>query len=502
MSSSEVYDVCIIGGGVIGCCIARTLSKYDLKICLLEKEADISMGTTKANSGVVHAGYAADRKYLKRDLCIRGNKLYTQAAKELNFPFERIGSFVVAVEPEQIRKLEEERKRGVEDGVFGLELIFDTEKIQEMEPNLTDDVVGVLHAPSAGLVSPYEMTFALAENAAENGVKFFRNHEVIKIKHLDYTFTVTTQRGEFKSKNLINCAGLYSGKISKMLGLDYFNIEPRKGEYILFDRNEIQLNKILFPVPTKISKGILVCPTLHGNSFAGPNAQNVFDREDTSTTTAGLKEVLEGATKLVPNLPVRASIRNFAGLRAVPNREDFIIDNTDIYGFINIAGILSPGLTSSYAIAEKVEEFLELLGVSLEKKEDYNPYRPKPERLEDFTKDELDKKIKENPQWGRIICRCETVPEAEIVNAIHAPVGARTVDGVKFRCRPGMGRCQGGFCRPRVMEILSRELNKPFQAITKKGEDSNYLISQTKDVRLRELRKSEHRTKEKGAEKT
>jgi glycerol-3-phosphate dehydrogenase len=198
---------------------------------------------------------------------------------------------------------------------------------------------------------------------------------------------------------------------------------------------------------------------------------------------------------------VNASIRNFAGLRAVPNREDFIIDNTDIYGFINVAGILSPGLTSSYAIAEKVEEFLELLGVQLEEKEDYNPYRPKPERLEDFTKEELDEKIKENPQWGRIICRCETVPEAEIVNAIHAPVGARTVDGVKFRCRPGMGRCQGGFCRPRVMEILSRELNKPYQAITKKGSDTNYLVSQTKDMRLREIKKTEHKTKEKGVEK-
>jgi glycerol-3-phosphate dehydrogenase len=482
-----IYDVVIIGGGVIGCCIARTLSKYDLKIALLEKEADIASGTTKANSGVVHAGYAAPREYLKRDLCIKGNKMYTQAAEELNFPFQRIGSFVVALEDSQIKQLEEERKLGIQDGVQDLELILDKQKIKYMEPNLTDDVVGVLHAPSAGLVSPYEMTFALAENAAVNGVKFFRNHKVTKMKHQNYIFTITTKGGEFKSRNVINAAGLHATKISKMLGLDYFDILPRKGEYILFDRNAMHLNKILFPMPTKVSKGILVCPTLHGNTFVGPNAQNITDKKDISTTEAGLKEILEGGRMLVPKLPLRASIRNFAGLRAVPDSYDFIIDNTDIYGFINIAGILSPGLTSCYAIADKVVEFLELLGVELKVKEDYNPIRPKPERFKDFSKEELDLKIKDNPTWGHIICRCETIPEAEILNAIHAPVGATTVDGVKFRCRPGMGRCQGGFCRPRVIEILSRELNISYEEVTKRGDDTNFLFGKTKDILLSDI---------------
>ena len=480
-----IYDIIIIGAGVTGCCIARTLSKYDLNICVLEKEAEISSGTTKANSGVVHAGYAAHRQYLKRNLCIKGNELYTQAAEELNFPFKRIGSFVVALEDDQIKGLEEERKKGTEDGIPGLELILDKNRIKEMEPNLTEDVVGVLHAPSAGLVSPYELTFALADNAAANGVKFFRNHEVVKIKHQDYVFNVRTYQGEFQTKNLINAAGLYASTISRMLGLDYFSITPRKGEYILFDRNAIQLNKILFPIPTKISKGILVCPTLHGNTFAGPNAQNLNDREDNSTTTAGLKEILDGGRKLVPNLPLRSVIRNFAGLRAVPDTYDFVITNTDVYGFINVAGILSPGLTATFAIAEKVVEFLELLGVNLTLKEDYNPLRPKPERFKDFKKPELDKKIQEDPRWGRIICRCETIPEKEIINAIHAPVGANTVDGVKFRCRPGMGRCQGGFCRPRVIEILSKELNLPYVDITKRGEDTNILVGRTKDLALK-----------------
>jgi glycerol-3-phosphate dehydrogenase len=252
------------------------------------------------------------------------------------------------------------------------------------------------------------------------------------------------------------------------------------------------LNKVLFPTPTKVSKGILVCPTIHGNTFVGPNAQNITDKKDIATTTAGLKEILEGGKKLVPGIPARSAIRNFAGLRAVPDTYDFIIDNTDIYGFINVAGILSPGLTSCYAIAEKIEEFLEFLGVNLKVKDDYNPIRPKPERFADFTKEELDNKIKEDSAWGKIICRCEMVPEKEILNAIHAPVGATTVDGVKFRCRPGMGRCQGGFCRPRVIEILSRELNLSFDQITKRGEDTNFLIGQTKDIALKHIQWSEN----------
>jgi glycerol-3-phosphate dehydrogenase len=479
-----IYDVIIIGGGVIGCTIARTLSKYDINIALLEKEADVASGTTKANSGVVHAGYAAEREYIKRDLCIKGNKMYTQAVEELNFPFQRIGSFVVALEDDQIKDLERQRKEGTQDGVPGLELILDKEKIKYMEPNITDDVVGVLHASSAGLVSPYELTFALAENAAMNGVNFFLNQKVRKIKHQNYVFTIKTKDKEYRADNVINAAGLYAAKISRMVGMDYFDIMPRKGEYILFDRNAMHLNKILFPIPTKISKGILVCPTLHGNTFVGPNAQNITDKKDTSTTEAGLKEILEGARKLVPNLPVRASIRNFAGLRAVPNSYDFIIDNTDVYGFINVAGILSPGLTSCFAIAEKILSFLELLGLELKVKDDYNPIRPKPERFKDFSKEELDSKIQEDPTWANIICRCETIPEREILNAIHSPVGATTVDGVKFRCRPGMGRCQGGFCRPRVMEILARELKIPYENVSKRGEDTHILLGKTKEILL------------------
>jgi glycerol-3-phosphate dehydrogenase len=491
-----IYDIIIIGGGVTGCCIARTLSKYNLKICLLEKDADIASGTSKANSGVVHAGYGAERKYVKRDLCIKGNKMFTQAVEELNFPFKRIGSFMVALEDSEIKLLESDRKEGTEDGIPGLEVILDKKEILHMEPNLTDKVVGVLHAPSAGIVSPYELTIALAENAAMNGVKFFRNFKVVKIKHSDYIYNVTTKQREFKGRNIINAAGIYALKISKMVGLDYFDIIPRKGEYILFDKNALHLNKVLFPTPTKISKGILVCPTVHGNTFVGPNAQNISDKKDISTSEAGLKEIVEGGRQLVPNLPVRSSIRNFAGIRAVPDTYDFIIDNTDVYGFINVAGILSPGLSSCFAIAEKVEGFLELLGVEMKIKQNYNPIRPKPEKLVNFTMEELDQKIKQDPTWGKVICRCETVSEKEIIDAIRAPVGARTIDGVKFRCRPGMGRCQGGFCRPRVIEIISRELKIPYNEVSKRGEDTRYLFSRTKDFVLNPMEIEEEEEKE------
>ncbi len=486
-----IYDIIIIGGGVSGCCIARTLSKYDLKIALIEKEADIAFGTSKANSGVVHAGYDAERKYKKRPLGIRGNFLYTQAHEELHFPFSRIGSIVATLEDSQIKELEVFKKEGLEDGIPDLEVVTDKAKIKELEPSLTPDAVGLLHAPSSGIVSPYEMTIALAENAAMNGVQFFRNQEVIKIDHFESVFTIKTKRDEFKCRNLINAAGLYAARISNMLGLDYFDIKARKGEYILFDRNALHLKKVVFPMPTKISKGILVCPTIHGNTFVGPNAHDIPELDDVSTTTAGLKEILDGGRVLIPKLPIRSSIRNFAGLRAVPSTYDFVVDNTDIFGFINVAGIMSPGLTSCYAIAEKVVEFLELLGVQLKVKSNYNPIRPKPEQFKYFSKVDLDKKIKEDPLWARIICRCETISEREIVNAIRGPVGATTIDGVKFRCRPGMGRCQGGFCRPRVMEILARELKIPYEKVTKRGEDTYLLIGKTKDNLLEESKGGE-----------
>lgn len=492
------YDVIIIGGGVTGCCIARTLSRYDLKICLLEKEADIASGTTKGNSGVVHAGYAADRKYKKREFCIRGNKLFDQAHKELNFPFKRTGTLVVALEERQIKDLVYIRNYGTEDGVPGLEIIIDKNRIKQMEPQLTDKVIAVLHAPSGGIISPYEFTFALAENANMNGVEFFREHEVIGINKIVAGFEVETKLKKFTSRIVINAAGLYSAEISRMAGVDTFEIYPRRGEYILFDKSSIHLNKVLFPMPTRLSKGILVSPTIHGHVFIGPNADNILDIEDVSTTTRGLKEIISGGLKLVPNLPLNAAIRNFAGLRAVSNTMDFIIEATEMVGFVNVAGILSPGLTAIFAIAEEVVRILvEDLGEELKGKENYNPYRPKPEHLSDFTKMKLNQKIKENPAWGRIICRCETIPEAEIVDSIRRPVGATTIDGVKFRCRAGMGRCQGGFCMPRVMEILSRELNIPYDEVTKRGKGSHYLVNKVLCIELTEDSKESEEVAEK-----
>ena len=484
------YDVVIIGGGVIGCCIARTLARYDLKICLLEKEADIASGTTKANSGIIHAGYAADRKYKKRKFCIRGNKMFDQAHNELNFPFKRTGTFVVALEERQIKDLVYKRNDGTEDGVPGLEIIIDKKKMKQIEPLLTDKAIAVLHAPSGGIVSPYELTFALAENANMNGVEFFREHEVIGINKIVAGFEVETKPKKFTSRIVINAAGLYAAEVSRMVEVDTFEIYPRRGEYILFDKGLMHLNKVLFPMPTRLSKGILVSPTIHGHTFIGPNADNILDIEDISTTTRGLKEIIGGGIKLVPNLPLSGAIRNFAGLRAVSNTMDFLIEATEMVGFMNVAGILSPGLTSTFAIAEEVVRILiEDLGEELKEKEKYNPYRLKPECLSDFSKLALDRKIKQNPTWGRIICRCETITEAEIIDAIRRPVGATTVDGIKFRCRAGMGRCQGGFCLPRVMEILSRELNIPYEEVTKRGKSSQYLVNKVLCLELTEKSK-------------
>jgi glycerol-3-phosphate dehydrogenase len=322
------------------------------------------------------------------------------------------------------------------------------------------------------------LTFALAENANMNGVNFFREHEVIGINKIVAGFEVETKPRKFTSRVVINAAGLYAAEVARMLDLDNFDIYPRRGEYILFDKNIIHLNKVLFPMPTRLSKGILVSPTIHGHVFIGPNADNILDIDDISTTTGGLKEIISGGLKLVPSLPLNKAIRNFAGLRAVSNTMDFVIEATEMVGFVNAAGILSPGLTSVFAIAEEVVRILiEDLGEDLKEKENYNPFRPKPEHLSDLSKIRLDQKIKKNPAWGRIICRCETIPEAEIIDAIRRPVGARTIDGVKFRCRAGMGRCQGGFCMPRVMEILARELNISYEEVTKRGKGSHYLVN-------------------------
>lgn len=477
------YDIAIIGGGVSGCATARWLSKYDLNIILIEKGEDVASGTSKANSGIIHGGYAAPEGTLRCEMNVKGNPMFDQAYEELKFEFERMGSFVVAVDESEMDKLEEEKKQGDERGIEG-EIITDIKTIKTMEPNITDKVVAVYHCPSAGIIWPFGLNIALAENAHKNGVDFLFESPVTDIKNSNGMFTIQAGEKVVNSKYVVNAAGVYADKVANRVGAANFSIKPRKGEYIILDKKAMDIQKILFPIPTPFSKGILVCPTTHGNTFVGPNSNLQDDKEDIATTTDGLNEIISGARKLFPSVPMRDSITNFAGLRAISSRDgDFIVEESPVEGFVNVAGICSPGLSSCLAIADRVVGiFRNDIGLELKEKPDYDPYRTPQRRLENMSENDLAEAIEENPQWGRIICRCETVTEAEIVEAINRPIGAKSLDMVKKRLRPGMGRCQGGFCTPKVLKILSRELKVPVKDIPKNTKGSELILGRTKNL--------------------
>ncbi|AEE90760.1 FAD dependent oxidoreductase [Tepidanaerobacter acetatoxydans Re1] len=476
-------DIVIIGAGVTGCSIARELSRYDINITLVEKEEDVACGTSKANSAVVHAGFDATPGTWKAKLNVAGNKLYPALCEELDVPFKMNGSLVVAVNEEEVNALDELLKKGKTNGVNPLRIIGKDE-LHALEPNLNPDARAALDAPTGGLVCPYELTIALAENANQNGVKFWLNAPVTDIEVMgDYCFLVKTPKGNIKTKYVINAAGLFADEISKMAGAEEYTITPRKGEYLIFDKQfGNMVKKAIFPTPTKISKGILVCPTVDGNIFIGPNSNDIEDKYDTSVNAAGIEEIISGGRKLVPNLPLKNVITSFAGLRAVSNTNDFIIEASKLVkGFINVGGIQSPGLTSAPAIALMVKDILQEAGLDLKKKKDFIPHRPKKYRFRELGSEERRKLIEQNSAFGHVICRCETVTEAEIIDAIRRPVGARSIDAVKRRTRAGMGRCQGGFCSPRVLEILTKELGADPLEITKKGPGSNMLVGRIKE---------------------
>ncbi|MHA1341527.1 MAG: NAD(P)/FAD-dependent oxidoreductase [Promethearchaeota archaeon] len=478
------YDVAIIGGGVTGAAIARWISKYELKTILIEKEEDVASGTTKANSGIIHGGYAAPEGTLRCEMNVKGNPMFDQAQKELKFDFKRCGSFVVAVEEEEIKVLEKEKKQGDKRGIPG-EIITDIKRIKTMEPNITDRVVGVYYCPTAGIIWPFGLCIALAENAVQNGVHFLFNSPVVDIKNKNNIFEIKAGSHVINAKCIINAAGLYADEIAKMVGIDDFTIKPRKGEYIILDKNAMDLKIVMFPIPTEFSKGILVAPTTHGNTFIGPNSVLQDSKEDTATTSAGLNEIISGARKLFPSVPIRSAITNFAGLRAISSRDgDFIIEaSKTVYGFVNAAGICSPGLSSCLAIAERVIEILKKdVGLTLREKTNWEPRRIPQKRLKDMNENQLAQAIQENPKWGRVICRCETVTEAEIIEAIHRPIGARSLDMIKKRLRPGMGRCQGAFCTPKLLKILSQELKIPVEQIPKNVKGSELVVGRTKNL--------------------
>lgn len=473
------YDVAVIGGGVVGALISRELSKYDIKIALLEKCNDVAMGTTKANSAIVHGGFDAMNGTLKAKLNVKGTALMPDVCKDLNVPYRNNGSLVLAFSEKEMEHVKVLYDRGIKNGVPDLEII-DGERVRELEPNVSDEVVGALLSNSAGIVCPYELTIAAAENAVTNGVEFIRNCKVQDIS-FDGEFTLSTTAGEIKASYVINAAGNHSDEIAAMLGDTSIKLVARKGEYYLLDKSYGYLaDHTIFQCPNEMGKGVLVTPTVDGNLLIGPSATDEPDKDNTETTPEGLDFVLSKALKSVPSLNVRGAITSFAGVRAHPVTDDFIIGFSEKNDrLINVAGIESPGLSAAPAIAQYVRDLL-LEKLPAKEKENYVLTRKAPVRFRHMTKAEREELIKKNSAYGRIICRCETITEGEILDAIHAPAGARDVDGVKRRTRAGMGRCQGGFCGSKVVEILSRELGVPMNEITKFGGESKIIFERTK----------------------
>lgn len=476
-------DVVVIGAGVTGTAVARELARYQVKVFLVEKYPDVACGCTKANTAIVHAGYDATPGTWKAKLNVRGAAVYPQVCRELEVEFKPTGSLVVALAEDQVPHLYDLLNRGYVNGVPDLKIIG-REQLLAQEPYVNPTAVAALWAPTSGLVNPWGLAIAQAENAAENGVEVLLGAPVVGLELTDGLVTaVQTPDVVIETSYVVNAGGRYSDDIARMAGQDDFRIVPRKGEYYVFDKRfGYMANCPLFPVPTAISKGILVTPSVDGNLLIGPNAQDREEKEDLDTTPQGLAEVLNEALDMMPGLPVKDAITNFAGLRAVARpSNDFVLGPAPgVPNFINAAGIQSPGLTSTPAVAEVVRDFLQLAGLELKGKKKFNPYRQGIVTFRDKSREQQAELIEHDPRYGQIVCRCETVTEAEIVQALNRSVPCTTIDGVKRRTRAGMGRCQAGFCTPRVVEIMARELGLTWDEVTKKGGASRLLLGQTK----------------------
>ena len=475
-----MLDVIVIGAGVMGAAVSRELSKYKLNIMVLDKENDVSNGTSKANSAIVHAGYDAKEGTLMAKYNVLGAGMYESLCKEIGAPYKNVGSYVLAFSEEERKHIEKLYQRGLTNGVPQME-ILEKDEILRREPNINKNVVAALYAGSAGIVGPWEFTIKLLENAALNGTEVLVDAEVSNIEKFQDGYKVILKDGRtFETKAVINAAGVYADKINDMVSKNHFDIHPRIGEYYVLDKVQGKLtNSVLFQCPTIMGKGILVTKTVHGNIMVGPTAEDVESKDYVGTTTHGLDDIRRQAEKTISGINYRDSIRNFTGIRAESSTGDFIIGEvSDASNFFNIAGTKSPGLSSAPAIGVDVAKMVvEKLGAV--KKEDFKQNKPQIHFIELSPKEKAEV-IKKDPRYGRIICRCESITEGEIVDVIHRMVGARTVDGVKKRCRPGTGRCQGGFCGPRVQEILARELGKELNEIVLDKKGAYILTTETK----------------------
>ena len=476
-----MFDVAVIGAGVIGGMIARELSRYDLKICILEKENDVAMGATRANSAIVHAGFDAEEGTLKAKLNVRGSEMMEQVAKELGVKYKKNGSLVIGFGEEDRKGIETLLKRGQANGVKNLRIV-EKEELHAMEPNLSENVECALDAPTGAIICPYELTIAAVGNAMDNGAELLRSFEVSCIDKKEDAYEITAADGQkVQAKVVINAAGLYTDKIAGMVGDTSFTVHPRRGEYILLDKEcGGMVSHTIFRTPSKMGKGILVTPTVDGNLLTGPTSVDMTDKQDTSTTQEGFDKIIKEALENVSTVPFGKTITSFCGLRAVGSTGDFII-TAPVEGFINVAGVESPGLSASPAIAEYVANMVAEQGVVLAPKADFNPYRAPMHHFREASIEEKMEVIKKDKAYGKIVCRCEGISEGEILAALRTNPKALDLDGVKRRTRAQMGRCQGGFCSPHIVELIAQVRNIPIEKVTKSGRNSYVNVSRTKE---------------------
>ena len=471
-----MYDVAIIGAGVSGAAIARRLSRYRLRIALLERCADVSFGVSKANSGIIHAGFHHAPTSLKARLEIEGNRAFDGLHAELGFPFRRVGIVVAAFTVEEMKTVDHLYAQGLENGARDIEIVG-RERLLGLEPALSRDVVGGLFAPSGGIIEPYRFVFALVESAAANGVRLFTGWDAVSANRQDDAWQIVSSSGDQVSARwVVNAAGLGADTVSALFGAEVFTIVPRKGEEFILDKGAGgPPSRVIFPVPARTSKGVLVIPTVEGTVMLGPTADEGGDRDDTTTTPENLERVFRLASQMVPRISKRDIITSFAGLRPTLPGDDFMIElSRDVPCLVQVAGIQSPGLTASPAIAERVKDLLSSGGVPLVEKAEWQPGIPRMERTRDHAPWELDRLVERDPAYAHLVCRCEGVSEAEVVEAIRK--GHTTLDGIKYYTRAGMGRCQGGFCTYRIMQLVARETGLPLERITKHGPGSELVL--------------------------
>lgn len=478
-----MYDIAVVGAGVVGALIARTISAYRVSLCILEERQDVALQASSANSAIIHAGFDAKEGTLKAKLNVRGTEMMEEVCRELGVRYRNNGSLVIAFNDADLAAIETLYRRGLTNGVKDLQ-ILDQTKLRAIEPNISKNAVGALLAPTAGIVCPYGLTIAAVGNAMDNGADLRLNFKVSGMEDLGGYFRVRSATGEsIEARYIINAAGLGADDVARLAGDSSFEIHARRGEYILLDKECGGLiSHTVFRTPSKMGKGILVTPTVDGNLLMGPTSLDISDKDDRSTTAEGLSTVMKEATENVEGLMLGKTITSFCGLRAVGSTGDFIL-NTPRPRFINAAGIESPGLSSAPAIAEYVVGLLREAGCILEKKKKFNPYRAPMHAFREASIEEKNEIIRKDPAFGRVVCRCETVTEGEILQAIRQNPRPVDLDGVKRRTRAQMGRCQGGFCSPTIVELLAKERNIPFEAVTKCGPGSYINLGKTKEDR-------------------